>query len=502
MRPQRSTGGRKARRAARAPDAVQPNPAPPGQIGGRYRPLTESDMRQIYRCALRLLAELGMGEVPDGLAARAVAQGARMRDDRLLLPETLMEDLIAGAAKTVHFYGRDPAHDIEIGGSRVYFGTGGAAVQTLDLATGGYRASSLRDLYDFTRLADRLENISWFTRCCVAGDMESIEDLDINTAYALLRGTTKPVGTSFTVAETVAPIVEMFDTALGGPGRFRARPFCKAHISPVISPMRFGADAVAVTEACIAEGVPINGIIAAQSGATAPAAPAGFLAQSLAETLATLAMVNLTERGYPMIVSNWPLVIDLRTGAFSGGGGESAVMNAGSAQLLNWLGLPSGVASSMADAKAVDAQMGTEKALSALAAGLSGANMIYESAGMTASLLGASFEAFVLDDEMLGAVQRTIRGIEVTEETLGFEAICRSVQGEGHFLGAAETMSAMSRDYVYTRLADRAPPSAWEEAGRPDAWDRARARAEELLSAPDPGYLSGEADRAIRSRYR
>ncbi|MEM9736233.1 MAG: trimethylamine methyltransferase family protein, partial [Pseudomonadota bacterium] len=108
----------------------------------------------------------------------------------------------------------------------------------------------------------------------------------------------------------------------------------------------------------------------------------------------------------------------------------------------------------------------------------------------------------VLDDEMLGAVQRTIRGIEVTEETLGFEAICRSVQGEGHFLGAAETMSSMSRDYVYPRLADRAPPSAWEEAGRPDAWDRARARAEELLSAPDPGHLTGEADRAIRSRYR
>ncbi|MEM7506389.1 MAG: trimethylamine methyltransferase family protein [Pseudomonadota bacterium] len=494
--------GRKARLAARAPDAVQPNPCPPGQIGGQYRPLTETQMRTIYRMALRLLDDLGMGEVPDGLAERAMSRGAEMRADRLHFPRTLIEEIIDGAAKSFVFHGRDPAHDFELGGDRVFYGTGGAAVQTLDIESGTYRPSTLRDLYDFTRLIDRLTNVSWFTRCCVATDLESIEDLDINTAYALLRGTTKPVGTSFTVAETVAPIVEMFDTALGGPGKFRDRPFCKAHISPVISPMRFGEDAVAVTEACIAHGVPINGIIAAQSGATAPAAPAGFLAQSLAETLATLAMVNVTQPGYPMIFSNWPLVIDLRSGAFSGGGGESALMNAASAQLINWLGLPSGVASSMSDAKAVDAQMGAEKALTALASGLAGANMVYESAGMTASLLGASFEAFVLDDEMLSHIHRTIRGIEVSDETLDFDAISNAVLGEGHFLGGADTMAAMHRDYFYPTLADRNPPVTWAEEGQPDIWQKAREKAREILASHHPDYLSATADRQIRDRHR
>ncbi|MEM8791272.1 MAG: trimethylamine methyltransferase family protein [Pseudomonadota bacterium] len=493
--------GRKARLSARAPDAVQPNPCPPGQAGGQYRPLGVAQMEAIYATALQLLAELGMSETPPGLEERALAQGAEMREGRLCFPRALIEDIIDGAAKGFIFHGRDPAHDIEIGGERVYFGTGGAAVQTLDLDTGAYRPSTLRDLYNFTRLIDRLTNVSWFTRCCVAGDMETIEALDINTAYALLRGTTKPVGTSFTIAETVAPIVQMFDLALGGEGRFRARPFCKAHISPVISPMRFGEDAVAVTEACIAHGIPINGIIAAQSGATAPATPAGFLAQSLAETLATLAMVNLTSPGYPMIFSNWPLVIDLRTGAFSGGGGESALMNAASAQIINWLGLPSGVACSMADAKAVDAQMGAEKALTSLATGLAGANMVYESSGMTASLLGASFEAFVLDDEMLSHVHRMVRGIEVTEETLGYGAIREAVLGEGHFLGGAHTMAAMQRDYFYPRLADRDPPVTWEEQGRQQAWSRARERARDILATHHPDYLSQGADSAIRERF-
>jgi hypothetical protein len=94
---------------------------------------------------------------------------------------------------------------------------------------------------------------------------------------------------------------------------------------------------------------------------------------------------------------------------------------------------------------------------------------------MMASLLGASFEAFILDNEMLGHVHRAIRGIEVTEETLGLDAIRQAVLGEGHFLGGAHTMAAMERDYVYPALADRDAPSVWAEKGAPDAWARARA---------------------------
>ena len=126
----------------------------------------------------------------------------------------------------------------------------------------------------------------------------------------------------------------------------------------MISPLRFGADAVEVCFECVAHNITVSCITAAQSGATAPATPAAFLAQSLAETLAALAMVHVMKPGHPMIFSNWPFVIDLRSGAFSGGGGEIALMNAASAQLSNWLGLVSGVASSMTDSKAIDAQYG------------------------------------------------------------------------------------------------------------------------------------------------
>ncbi|WP_299194437.1 trimethylamine methyltransferase family protein [uncultured Litoreibacter sp.] len=498
----RQSGGRSARLALRAaPPAV--NPAPAGQIGGAYKPLSEPDLKAIYDTALRLLENLGMGEVPDRLEKLFLSKGAHLNEKgRTCFPRAMVEDAIASAAKRFPLHARDPQRTIEVGGDKVHFGTGGAAVQTLDLQTASYRPSTLQDLYDFTRLQDTLPNVSWFTRCCVATDVPDNFDLDVNTVYALMRGTSKPVATSFTLAEYVDPIVKLLDTVAGGEGAFSKRPFVKAHISPVISPMRYGEDAVDVTYACIEHNIPISAITAAQSGATAPATLAGFLAQSLAETLGSLLMVNAISPGYPMVFSNWPLVIDLRTGAFCGGGGEITVLNAASAQLSNWLGLPSGVASSMTDAKAIDQQYGMEKGLTALAAGLAGGNLIYESSGMTASLLGASFEGFVLDNDMIGQVYRALRGIEVSEDTLGYEAICDAILGEGHFLGHDQTLQAMERDYLYPDHADRDAPSKWEEEGKPDAWSRAKQAATDILSQPDPGYLTKDQDAKIRDQFK
>ena len=498
----RRAGGRAARVAAREAVEKVHYPAASGQIGGAYKPLTPKELNDICDTAFRILEEIGFTEVPDVVMEKALEQGCHINDlGRLSFPRSFVEDSVDGACKKFTFYGRNPDLNIEVGGERVYFGTGGAAVQTLDMETGLYRPSTLADLHQFTRLIDTLDNVSWFTRCCVATDLPDLFELDLNTAFALMKGTQKPVGTSFTIGAHVAPIVEMFDMVAGGEGSFAKAPFCKAHISPVISPLRYGEDAVDVMLACIEHNMPINAIIAAQSGATAPAPLAGMLAQTTAETLAGLVLVNLFAPGYPVIFSNWPFVIDLRTGAFCGAGGEIAVLNAAAAQIGNHLGLPTGVASSMADSKAVDAQMGAEKTLTATACGLAGANMIYESSGMMASLLGASFEAFVLDNEMLATINRAIRGVEVTEETLGFDAIREAVTGEGHFLGGDHTLASMERDYYYPPLANRDAPAVWNEAGAPDAWQVAREKAQDILNSHHPQYIAPDVEMLIRQKF-
>ena len=133
-------------------------------------------------------------------------------------------------------------HHQEIGGDRVFYGTGGAAVQTLDIDSQEYRPSTLKDLADFTRLVDALPNVSWFTRCCVATDVPEIIDLDINTVYCLAKYTQKPVGTSITLGPHVHAIVDLFD--MSPMAKASLRTAVLQGINPIISPMRYGEDAL------------------------------------------------------------------------------------------------------------------------------------------------------------------------------------------------------------------------------------------------------------------
>ncbi|MCP3689380.1 MAG: trimethylamine methyltransferase, partial [Gammaproteobacteria bacterium] len=178
--------GRNSREVMRSRRSKPPitNPAPSGAVGGQYKPLGDHQLKQIYDTALRMLAELGMGGSPQMLTDQALAYGAKVNNKgRLCFPKSMVEDIIDGACKSFVLHGRDPKHSFEVGGDQVYFGTGGAAVQTLDLESHVYRPSTLEDLYGFTRLVDTLPNISWFTRCCVPTDVADAFELDVNTAY-------------------------------------------------------------------------------------------------------------------------------------------------------------------------------------------------------------------------------------------------------------------------------------------------------------------------------
>ena len=125
---------------------------------------------------------------------------------------------------------------------------------------------------------------------------------------------------------------------------------------------------------------------------------------------------------------------------------------------------------------------------------------VFDRASQTAALLGVSFEGFVLDNDMLGNIYRMLRGVEVTDENLGFDVIVDVVQGEGHFLGHPQTMAAMERDYFYPETADREAPITWRERGSMDAQTRAKAKARTLLQR-HPTYLSAQADARIRAAF-
>jgi len=500
----RRRGGRVARQALRAaPQPEAERPVHPGMEGGRYQPLSAADMERIHRAALDVLEQIGLADPIPSCVELITAAGGRLSEHgRLTLPRALVEDTIARAARRFPLYAQDPRHDMEPWGRRVYFGTAGAAVFMVDAATGAYRESTLADLYDIARVVDALEHVHFFQRSIVARDMVDPSDLDLNTCYACVSGTAKHVGTSFTQPEHVEDALAMLHLIAGGEAAWRARPFVSMSSCFVVPPLKCAEDACRCLEAGVRGGMPVLLLPAGQAGATSPAALAGAVVQEVAEALAGLVYVNAIVPGAPAIFGPWPFVSDLRTGAMSGGSGEQALLMAACAQMGHFYDLTVGVASGMTDAKVPDAQAGYEKGYNHALVGNAGANLIYESAGMHASLLGFCMESLVIDNDAIGATLRTIRGIEVNDETLSVEVIREAcIGGPGHFLGHPQTLARMQSDYLYPVVGDRTSPKEWLEQGSTDVVQRARRKTEEILASHFPRHLPAEIDDAIRARF-
>lgn len=494
--PRRS--GRSGRVAVETPPAVLP-----GQTGGAYRPLAVADIERIHRTALDVLAEIGVADPIPEILHYALPGGCTVAPDgRLRFPRGLVEELLGVACKGYVRYAVDPAFDEELSGQRVYFATSGEAVSILDYETQAFRPSVLPDLYDAARLVDRLEHVHGYGQPFVATELSG--DLfthDVNVAYSALAGTRKSLSVSVSTVGHIEALIALFDIVAGREGAFLERPFCSIGGCPIVSPLRFGRENAEVLVRTAELGLVSDIAVAPQAGATAPAALAGTLVQCHAETLACLAVVNLVRPGNPFEFGAWPFVSDLRTGAFSGGGGEEALLMAASAQIAGHYGLISSVAAGMTDAKTMDAQAGYEKGVSIAAAALAGGNLVSVYPGMLGSLMGVSFEGMVIDDDLLGNVQRLLRGIEVTDDTLSFQVIADTVAGVGHYLGHEQTIRLMRSEYQYPSLADRTTPGAWEEGGSHTVYERARERVREVLASHYPDYLGSAVDARIRERF-
>jgi trimethylamine---corrinoid protein Co-methyltransferase len=497
-------GGRAARVAARtAPLAKNLRPVRAGMSGGTLKVLSDIDIANIHEAALTALETIGLADAPPSGVEVMVKAGAILGDDgRLRYPRALVEDMLAKAAKAITLHGRDPKHDLNLGGQRVHYGTAGAAVHVVDVEGRNYRESTVQDLFDASRITDTLDNIHFLQRPMVCRDITDNYEMDINTIYACCAGTTKHVGTSFVEPSFVPGCFELLHMIAGGEDAWRARPFMSNSNCFVVPPMKFATESCEVMEQCIAAGMPVLLLSAGQAGATAPAPIAGAIVQAVAECLAGVVYVNAIKPGHPAVFGTWPFVSDLRSGAMSGGSGEQALLTAGCAQMHAFYGLPGGAAAGIADAKLPDMQAGWEQMCSNVMAGLSGLNMVYEAAGMHASLLGFCLESLILGDDLVGQALRCVRGIEVTTDTLSLEPMrATCIGGPGHYLGSEQTLGLMQTDYLYPSLGDRTSPKEWAEVGKPDLIKNAIARKEAILAGQSAALFDPVTDQKIRETF-
>jgi len=479
-----------------------------GLVGGQYKPLTSEQVRQIHETSLAILRRTGVQvEEPEALRLFEEA-GADIDDNQVRLPQSLVEDAVDKAPSRVVLAGRDPEHDLILEGARVHIGTGGAALQVLDLETGKIRKAVLQDVADMARIVDALDNIHFYLLPIYPTDLPK-ETVEINKYYVALANTTKHVQAGVYTIQGIRDVVEMCERISGGPSAgsgqgtepLRERPIVSFITSWMVSPLKFATDVTTLLIEVCRQRMPVVLSAAPMAGSTAPVTLAGMLAQLNAEQLAGLTLTQLVQPGCPVLIGPIPATADLRSGKYLGGSVELGLCNAAITQLAHFYQVPIYNSAGMTEAKVPDIQAGIEKAQSVIQVALAGANFIHHAAGMLEDMSTIAYEQFVIDNEILGMAMRAVRGIEVNDETLALDVIDRVGPG-GHYLMDEHTLRHMRTEHYYpSAVFDRKGREMWEQAGASDAWARAKEIARRILKEHGPEPLDPEVDEWVWEQF-
>ena len=445
---------------------------------------------RIHAASLDVLEKVGVRIDDAAILALLKRNGARAgaAADTVSIPRELVVDCLASCPPTARFSDRrGKAKELGAGGGSVFW-TGNA----LYMAQGKTRRELLsQDLAALTRVADACPEIDGMVGTSVADfppparDVAGFRVMATHTSKHLRPCTFTPEGAS--------AMVEMGQVLAGGVS-LAERPLLSFGYS-IVSPLHWTSTGLGSMRNTAGHGLPFMINSEPMGGGSAPVTLAGCLVLANADVLSGIVIAQLLERGRPVIYNaGFAHVLDMSTAVALTGAPENALLQSAGADLAHFHNLPS--ASWMStESMVADAQAASETMITGLAHAANGVNIVW-GAGNLESTLCMSAEKLVIDDEIVGAIRRYVRGIEINDETLALDLI----QELGHspdYLWNEHTLEHFQREIRHSHLAVRCKREAWEHQGS-RAWDeRAAQRVREILAQVPVPQVTPEQEREL-----
>jgi trimethylamine--corrinoid protein Co-methyltransferase len=454
-----------------------------GIDGGSYKVLTEDSILKIHQTAMQVIEEVGFEVQSDTALKLFESAGAKVDWNKHLvrMNENKVKKLIEGAPSEIRLCGQNEAHDIILGGRRVYAGTGGTALNVYDPATNQKRLASLEDLKCIARLVDKLDNVHFFLLPTYPNELP-FEQVDVNRFFAGLDNTTKHIMGGVYTLDGAEQVIRMAQIVAGSAENLRQRPLISM-IACIISPLRIDKTYGDMLVTIAGNGIPVACPAEPLCGATSPVTLAGNLVIQTVDSLAGVMLTQIVNPGTPVLFGSVATNTDLRDLKYLAGSVEMGLLNAAGAQMAQYYQLPFYATGGMTDSKTLDAQSGYESALTGLLCALSGANFIHDAAGLMEFAMTVSYEKYVMDNEILGMVMRAVDGIRVDDDTLAFDLI-KQVGPGGDFVAARHTRHFMRSEHYQPSLSDRNSQEEWLARGGKATWERASEIVKKLLAQP------------------
>lgn len=462
-----------------------------------FRVLSDDAVWEIKRAAFDILDKTGCKVLHQGARKLLKQAGAVVRDERVKVPEFVVQECVNRAPKGVTIFDRDGNRAMEIEGRKTYYGTSTASPNTKDALTGEIHETRVEDIARGALVADALPHIDWVMPMGSSQDVPAIA-ADVHEFEAVVTHTSKPIVFIGYSSRGMELVFEMAAEVAGGLDALRERPFLLSYPEP-ITPLVFPAEVVDRMFVSADLGMPQIGGPTQQPGATAPVTLAGAVALATAEALMNVTLAQLRRPGSPCFMAANIGAFDMSTSVISMAAPEMSLALAAQAEVAQSFGLPTWGLAGATDAKTLDAQAGIDGTFSILAQGLAGLNLIHDVGYMDNGMV-CSTEMLVMGNEVIGMTKRFVRGIEVTPETLARDVIEKVGPG-GHFLLENHTYEHFRNELWMPTLLTRQPYDTWVQQGAKDMSQRVLERVREIIETHKPPAL-GDKTRAVLEQLK
>jgi trimethylamine:corrinoid methyltransferase-like protein len=458
--------------------------------------LSDSVAQLVHEKSAEILAQVGFCVPEQSVLSRLEGAGFPVdRESQMvrITPE-LLHTALQRLPRDVVLYDRAGKTPAPFERGPCFMGAG-TPVNVFDLQTGVRRPATQQDVRSLVTLQDALPQVDVVRPTVTASDRGECSDL-VEIAE-MLRCTGKPMVHRTLAPERVDAAVEMLAAVAGGEKAFRTHPFFATVYCP-ISPGYLTPENVRCMLRWAEHGVPTTILSMAMGGASAPATLLGELVVINTDILAWIVALQILYPGLPLLYGSVSAVLDMRTGLLPLGAPERGMINAAAALMGRYYAIPSMCGGLSSDAKALDAQAGFEKAVTAIPLLLEGANIIY-GVGATDAGSSISYTQMILDDEFIAGLRRLMQGItlhDLDEEV----ALIKANTPRGNFLKTKHTRRTF-REHWLPAILSRDPYETWQAKGE-TIEQLCRRKAQDLLAEhhppPLPAGVEAEMERILR----
>lgn len=444
--------------------------------------LSSDDVETIVKEAFDVLSETGV--LVENRDAQALLRdgGATEANGRFRIPEAMARRALTTAPPRIEVFDREGAPAMDLGGNRVHFDPGSAAIHLFDAGSGRRRTIGSRDVVRFARLVDGLPNYASQSTALTPGDVPG-EVADRYRLYLILRSARKPVVTGTFRKDGFAPMRELLLAVRGSDAELRRRPLAIFDCCPS-PPLKWSDLTCQALVDCARSGIPAELVSMPLAGATSPVTLREAVVQQCAENLSGVVIHQQAGPGSPIIWGGSPAAMDMRHGTTPMGAVETMMIDLGASQVGKRLGLPTHAYMGLSDSKCPDYQAGLESGVGTILAALAGINVV-SGPGMLDFEICQSFEKLLLDHDACGMALRLVRGIERREGSA--TDLIRQVVESAEFLSHPHTRKHWREEItVPSPLVARDTYGDWEARGAPWAHDEAAKEVERRLTKCPP----------------